>query len=80
MKHIVSISLDKEHLETVCKIGRGTDCCKFLAGGPEGLLCGKSIPQLKAALDIKEGMSAQSDNCGGRSGHLNFSILNELRH
>lgn len=58
------MSLSKEHVEKVCKIGQGKNCCRYLLFGM-GFECGKTGP-LKGVIDSKvEYMTAQSDNCEG---------------
>ena len=58
------MSIDKDRLHNICKIGKGADCCKYLGAGAKGIECLKLTP-FKEMLDRKVGMVAQSDNCEG---------------
>ena len=52
---------------TVCKIGQGADCCRYLACGSKGLECLKHTelqPELDKRAMLKT-MHAQADNCPG---------------
>ena len=48
-----------------CKLGEGTDCCKYLTADINGLQCGKLNPKVKAWIDKTTHMVAKSDNCNG---------------
>ena len=55
-------------IKTVCKIGQGADCCKYLVMSPNGFECSKFKPEDKAVIDKawESGHHvAQGDNCGG---------------
>lgn len=57
-----------EHVKTVCKIGQGKECCRYLTMGPDGLCCEKKS-SLKTILDQRvasNSMTAQGDNCEGK--------------
>lgn len=57
-----------EYIKTVCKIGRGELCCRYLTVGKDGFRCAKHSP-LKAVLDARVSqMTAKADNCGGFPG------------
>ena len=58
----------------VCKIGHGSDCCKYLMAGEAGLECAKSPGNepFKIMLDAKTDMVAQGDNCTGYTQELEF--------
>jgi len=63
--------LIKEKIQTVCKIGRQKDCCRYLACWNKGFECLKVHPSLKATLDKRvenDTISAQGDNCEGDEG------------
>lgn len=54
--------------DTVCKIGQGADCCRYLLGGADGIECGKHQPEFKRMLDARHAagtMVARGDNCEG---------------
>lgn len=60
---------DDAYTETVCKIGRGAECCRYLTMAPDGWSCEKLSP-IGDDLDSRARggeMSAQSDNCPGRA-------------
>lgn len=58
------------HIMTVCKIGQGAACCRYLTCGAGGFECGK-LNGLKQAIDIRVAtMTAKSDNCEGKQGVL----------
>jgi hypothetical protein len=56
-----------EHFKTVCKVGQGNDCCRYLVASVDGIQYAKHS-SLKAHLDdraAKKEMVAISDNCEG---------------
>jgi hypothetical protein len=58
-----------EHIQNVCKIGQGSDCCRYLMIGPNGFECAK-LTSLKAHLDHRVELKtivAQGDNCEGKT-------------
>lgn len=57
-----------ENIVTVCKIGQGADCCKYLVVGNKGFECMKTDPENKNLIDTNWGAqkSAQGDNCDGK--------------
>jgi hypothetical protein len=60
---------DNEWARTVCKIGEGHACCRYLTMGRGGWSCAKQT-SFKAHLDrrVERGdMRARGDNCDGRS-------------
>lgn len=60
---------DDAYVHTVCKIGHGHACCRYLVVGPNGWGCVKLEPPLCAILDKRvreETMVARGDNCPGR--------------
>jgi len=59
------------HVTTVCRIGQGHACCRYLGAGPSGLECFKLNGPLRDALDARVAvgtMVARGDNCEGRDG------------
>lgn len=59
--------LSEEHIQNVCKIGQGNDCCRYLVAGSSGIECAKHS-SLKKILDDRadaKQMVAQADNCEG---------------
>lgn len=58
------------HVDEVCKIGQGNECCRYLAADYRGLVCIK-LTSLKAQVDRRvatETMVARGDNCDGQDG------------
>jgi hypothetical protein len=57
-----------EHVITICKIGQGFNCCKYLVVGSDGFECMKINQANKKIIDSNWGAqkSAQSDNCEGK--------------
>jgi hypothetical protein len=63
-----NITLDMEYIKEVCKIGKGSECCRYLTCGVNGFTCSKMNPFLKERIDynVSNGkMIATSDNCDG---------------
>lgn len=59
--------IPKETLTDVCKLGQGSDCCRYITAGAAGIECAKHTG-LKAIIDkrVEEGtFTAQGDNCEG---------------
>jgi hypothetical protein len=60
--------LDDQHVKSVCKMGQGAACCRYLIMSVGGFECAK-LTALKAHLDArvaKEDMRARGDNCPGK--------------
>lgn len=56
------------YTKTVCKIGQGAECCRYLLMGPSGWECGKGDPRAVDTIDRKvaEGsFISLGDNCEG---------------
>lgn len=52
----------------LCKMGRGTDCCRYLTVGPKGWSCAK-LTGLRHYIDGRaeaQTMTARGDNCLGK--------------
>ena len=58
------LSLSKETIRSICGLGRGADCCKYLAAGMNGFECLKLNPELKRHID-NSNLNAKGDNCPG---------------
>lgn len=59
---------DQEYAKTICKIGQGEYCCRYLTMHPEGWSCEKRS-SMKKYLDYRvatSSMRARGDNCPGR--------------
>ena len=58
----------EEVIRTVCKIGQGAACCRYLTIGGNGWSCEKLTAMGRAIdePDSRARMTAQSDNCEGR--------------
>lgn len=60
--------LEWSHVQDVCRIGEGRDCCAYLAMSVDGFQCAKSSKVVVAAIEkrLAEGsMEARGDNCSG---------------
>jgi len=54
-------------VEEICKIGKGSACCRYLVGGAQGFECAKHTT-MKATIDrrVEAGsFTARGDNCTG---------------
>jgi len=61
------LKISKIHLNQVCKIGQGNECCRYLMDGPEGLECVKHT-SIKELVDrrVEDKLRVyQGDNCAG---------------
>lgn len=62
---IPSAAFTDAYRETVCKIGKGADCCRYLTMGGSGWGCAKRTA-MRDAIDARaDKMNAKGDNCGG---------------
>lgn len=62
------VELDNNKMKTVCKIGQGKDCCRYLVVGANGFACIKNNKDIKKLLDDRvkaNTMNAVGDNCKG---------------
>lgn len=58
-------AFDDGYRKTVCLLGTGATCCRYLLLGPGGWSCGK-LSSLRATIDERASkMTAQGDNCEG---------------
>ena len=58
---------DQQQVETVCLIGQGEKCCRYLTMAPTGWSCEK-LSDAGRLLDIRAAagqMTARGDNCVG---------------
>ena len=56
-----------KYLEQICKIGQGSDCCRYVVAGAPGITCAK-LSGLKETIDIRVKLGrfiAMGDNCAG---------------
>lgn len=61
-------NIPKDHLKTVCKIGGGADCCRFIVAGASGIGCAKHEPELAFQINRRVAFGsfvAIGDNCEG---------------
>jgi len=59
------IFINEEHRDSVCKMGKGHETCRYLTFQPEGFTCEKGGP-LQVQLDARgDTMNARGDNCDG---------------
>jgi len=57
-----------DHAKTVCKIGHGAECCRYLTMSPKGWSCERMTP-LRRLIDKRVAdnqFNARGINCGGR--------------
>ena len=53
-----------DHWKKICRMGQGSDCCRYLAMGSDGFCCEKHTG-IGRSIDQRTDMSAKSDNCTG---------------
>jgi hypothetical protein len=56
------------HVESVCKVGQGKECCKYLIMAMNGWECMKTVPADKKLIDdfySDSTHNANGDNCNG---------------
>lgn len=61
------MSIPDEHVRSVCRLGQGADCCRYLVMG-DGFQCVKLVPSAQATIDQRVAagaFTAQGDNCEG---------------
>ena len=57
------------YFKTVCRLGEGAACCRYLVVGETGPECVKLDPDHRAVIDerVADGLvTARGDNCEGR--------------
>ena len=62
------MSLTKEQIDDVCKMGQGAECCRYLYADGDGMHCGKVVPAMQAMIDQRVAaglMRSVGDNCEG---------------
>jgi hypothetical protein len=66
------------HVEKVCKITQGTDCCRFLSVGAGGFECQKNteIAEYINSRVARGSYTANGDNCEGKD----IKFLNDNRN
>ena len=57
-------TIEREHLLSVCRLGQGAACCRYIIVSGSGIECAKGSP-LQAGLDARTKMTAKGDNCSG---------------
>jgi hypothetical protein len=65
-------------LKNICKVGQGSDCCRYVVAGVGGITCAKLVEELKTQIDKRVAMgkfSATSDNCEGKEESIDLSKL-----
>ena len=63
----MSTKIDDERRDDICKMGKGSYCCRYLVCGAEGFECAKHT-SLKETIDrrVRWGQfTARGDNCEG---------------
>ena len=62
------LEISSEMLETVCLVGKGAECCRYIVAGADGITCAKHT-SLKLTIDARiNKMTAKGDNCDGLKG------------
>jgi len=59
---------DDPRLKSLCRIGEGKLCCRWLARGGKGYFCAKLDPEIRAWIEQESAagrVGAQGDNCDG---------------
>lgn len=59
--------IERNYVDSVCKIGQGHSCCRYLVCSKDGFECEK-FSSLKSLLDKRvedKTMTARGDNCKG---------------
>jgi hypothetical protein len=59
---------DDPRLKSLCKVGEGKQCCRWLARGPRGYFCAKFDPAIADAIRERAEagqLGALGDNCPG---------------
>lgn len=56
-----------KHIKDVCKIGQGSECCKYLLMGSKGFECGKITSKELIDRVWNSSKTAQGDNCEGKT-------------
>ena len=64
-----------DYRATVCKIGQGSDCCRYLTMGLGGWSCVRKTTTAWAIDARVNQMTAQADNCGGCFEHQPAFVL-----
>jgi hypothetical protein len=56
---------EKEWLKVICKLGSGSECCRYLMCGSNGWECGKENKEFKCMIDarVKAGLFAAKGDC-----------------
>lgn len=60
--------MDEKYVLTICKMGQGKECCRYLTMGSRGWSCEK-LTNLKSYFDkrvTENTITAQGDNCAGK--------------
>jgi len=61
------MKITETHVKTICRIGQGKECCRYLTVGPQGFMCAKHT-SIKQYLDFRvknNDITAQGNNCDG---------------
>lgn len=69
---------DTEYAKTVCKMGQGAECCRYLTMAPMGWSCEKNGP-LRNYIDFRvrnDQMISHGDNCDGKQSRKGTDDVN----
>jgi hypothetical protein len=62
---------------SVCKIGQGVACCRYVVGRANGMGCAKLDGKVRPEIDKRaDSMKAKGDNCDGVDKNLTWSLTN----
>ena len=59
-------NISKEELMKICKVGQGSDCCRYVGFDKFGSVCLKNTDLAKVIDRKVNEMSAKSINCDGK--------------
>ena len=63
----LAVIVDTKHLTTVCRLGEGAACCRYVVASGGGIMCAKH-DEIASRLDqyaVSGAMVARGDNCPG---------------
>jgi hypothetical protein len=63
------MAISYELARSLCRVGTGSPCCRYLAGDAQGFKCLKLDPGAKTHIDARVAagtFNAKGDNCPGK--------------
>ena len=66
MENTKPLKIPMEEVKTICKLGQGTECCRYLVCGTSGFECvkGTDTGRFLDSRVAKGTITARGDNCG----------------